>query len=58
MDWDNLVFQKKEENSIKSDAEKNPQLKQMIQASKSEYEKGKGMSTTELLNSLFAEGFE
>ncbi len=58
MDRDNSVFQKGEESSIKPDAEKSPQLKQMIQASKGEYKKGKGMSTSGLLSSLSAEDFE
>ncbi|WP_342710455.1 hypothetical protein [Lentibacillus persicus] len=53
-----LVLQEEDENSIKSDVEKNPQLKQMIEESKSEYKKGKGMSTSELLNSLSAKNFE
>ncbi|MFD2762479.1 hypothetical protein ACFSUO_16100 [Lentibacillus juripiscarius] len=53
-----LVLQEEDENSIKSDVEKNPQLKQMIEESKSEYKKGKGMSTSELLNSLSAKDFE
>lgn len=53
-----LVLQEEDENSIESDAEKNPQLKQMIEESKSEYKKGKGMSTSELLNSLSAKDFE
>ncbi|TFJ91968.1 hypothetical protein [Lentibacillus salicampi] len=53
-----LVLQEEDENSIKSDIEKNPQLKQMIEESKSEYKKGKGMSTSELLNSLSAKDFD
>ncbi|MFB4169006.1 hypothetical protein [Virgibacillus sp. JSM 102003] len=53
-----LVLQEEDENSIKSDVEKNPQLKQMIEESKSEYKKGKGMSTSELLDSLSAKDFE
>ncbi|MFD2760325.1 hypothetical protein [Lentibacillus juripiscarius] len=53
-----LVLQEEDEDSIKSDVEKNPQLKQMIEESKSEYKKGKGMSTSELLNSLSAKDFE
>jgi len=43
-----LVLQE-DEVSIKSDVEKNFQLKQMIEESKSEYKAGKGMSTSQLL---------
>jgi len=53
-----LVFQEEDENSIKADIEKNNQLKQMIEESKVEYKKGKGMSTSELLNSMSAKDFE
>lgn len=53
-----LVLQEEDESSIKSDVEKNPQLKQMIEESKSEYKKGKGMSTSQILNSLSAKDFE
>ncbi|WP_188631066.1 hypothetical protein, partial [Lentibacillus kapialis] len=53
-----LVLQEEDENSINFDVEKNPQLKQMIKESRSEYKNGKGMSTSELLNSLSARDFE
>lgn len=53
-----LVLQEEDEVSIKSDVEKNPLLKQMIEESKREYKSGKGMSTSELLNSLSAKDFE
>ncbi|WP_342745010.1 hypothetical protein [Oceanobacillus timonensis] len=53
-----LVLQEEEEDSIKLDAEKNPQLKQMIQESKNEYKEGKGMSTSELLRSFSVKDFE
>lgn len=53
-----LVLQEEDERSIKSDVERNPQLKQMIGESKSEYKSGKGMSTSELLDSLSAQNFE
>lgn len=53
-----LVLQEDHESSIKSDVERNPQLKQMIEESKREYKSGKGMSTSELLDSLSAKDFE
>jgi len=53
-----LVLQEEDNDSIKADAEKNPQLKQMIKESKSEYKMGKGMSTSELLNSFSKKDFE
>lgn len=53
-----LVLQEEDDVSIKSDVEKNPQLKQMIEESKNEYKTGKGMSTSQLLNSLSAKDFE
>ncbi|WP_156645727.1 hypothetical protein [Lentibacillus sp. JNUCC-1] len=53
-----LVLQEEDEPSIKADVENNPQLKQMIEESKSEYKMRKGMSTAELLDSLSAKDFE
>ncbi|MDW0115298.1 MULTISPECIES: hypothetical protein [Sporosarcina] len=53
-----LVLQEEDEVSIKTDVENNPQLKQMIEESKNEYKTGKGMSTSQLLNSLSAKDFE
>ncbi|WP_339250317.1 hypothetical protein NSQ43_11480 [Sporosarcina sp. FSL W8-0480] len=53
-----LVLQEEDEVSIKSDVEKNPLLKQMIEESNKEYKLGKGMSTSELLKSLSAKDFE
>jgi hypothetical protein len=53
-----LVLQEEDENSIKADVEKTPQLKMMIAESKSEYKKGRGMSTSDLLNSLSEKDFE
>lgn len=53
-----LVLQEEAEESIKSEAEKNPQLKQMIRESQNEYEEGKGMTTKDLLKSMSIEDFE
>ncbi|MEI3611904.1 hypothetical protein [Pseudogracilibacillus sp. SO30301A] len=53
-----LLLQEEAEESIKSEVEKNPQLKQMIRESQNEYEEGKGMSTKDLLKSMSIEDFE
>lgn len=53
-----IVLQEEDENSIKFDVERNPQLKQMIKEGRGEYKKGQGMSTSELLNSISAKDFE
>lgn len=53
-----LVLQEEDEDSIKSDVEKIPQLKQMIDESKSEYKSDKGMSTSQILGSLSTKDFE
>lgn len=53
-----LVLQEMDDNSIESDAEKNPELKQMIEESKKEYRSGQGMSTSQIINSLSAKDFE
>lgn len=52
-----LVFQE-DEDSIETDIEKNPTLKQMIKESQREYKEGKGMTTSELLHSLSPRDFE
>ncbi|MDO9536539.1 MAG: hypothetical protein Q7J85_14720 [Bacillota bacterium] len=52
-----LVFQEEDEQSISADAEANPELKNMIQESREQYEQGHGMSTSDLLKSLTPKDF-
>ncbi|WP_413375699.1 hypothetical protein [Alkalihalobacillus sp. 1P02AB] len=52
-----LVLQEDDEQSIKAEAEKNPELKRMLKESMEQYENGKGMNTTELLRSLSKKDF-
>ncbi|KGA95834.1 hypothetical protein AJ85_19920 [Alkalihalobacillus alcalophilus ATCC 27647 = CGMCC 1.3604] len=52
-----LVLQEDDEQSIKAEAEKNPELKRMLKESMEQYENGKGMTTTELLRSLSKKDF-
>lgn len=53
-----LVLQEEAEQSIKSDSDNNPQLKKMIQESRIQYKAGKGMSTSEILDSITLKAFE
>lgn len=53
-----LVLQEIDDSSIKSDTEKNPQLKQMIEESKKAYGNGEGLSTSQIVDSLSVEDFE
>lgn len=53
-----LVLQEEDETPIKVDVEKNPYLKQMIEESQREYKEGKGMSTSQILNSLSVKDFD
>jgi len=52
-----LVLQEEEQRSIQADVEANPELKAMIEQSRSEFKLGKAMSTSELLKSLSPEDF-
>lgn len=52
-----LVLQEEDEQSIKADIEKNPELERMIKESQEQYKKGLGMSTDELIKSLSAKDF-
>ncbi len=54
-----LVLQEEDdEKSIQFEAEENPELKQMLKESQEQYEDGRGMSTSELLNSLSKKDFK
>lgn len=52
-----LVLQEEDEQSIKADAEENPQLGRMIKESQAQYKEGLGMSTSELLKSISPKDF-
>ena len=53
-----LVLQEDEEKkSIQFEAEENPELKRMLKESVEQYENGRGMSTSELLNSMSKKDF-
>ncbi len=52
-----LVLQEGDEQSIKVDIESNPELLFMFKKSEEEYEKGLGITTPELLNSLTEKDF-
>ncbi|WP_346427656.1 hypothetical protein [Gracilibacillus sp. YIM 98692] len=47
-----LVLQEEDDQSIKFEAEENPELKRMLKESQEQYEHGHGISTTGLLKSL------
>jgi len=53
-----LVLQEEDESSIKADVEKSPNLKQMIKESQHAYKEGKGMTTSQMLNSFSVKDFE
>jgi len=52
-----LVLQEEDEQSIKVEAEKSPELKRMLKESMEQYESGSSMTTTELLKSLSKKDF-
>ncbi|MDG5788639.1 hypothetical protein QA612_14245 [Evansella sp. AB-P1] len=53
-----LVLQEEDdEKSIQLEAEENPELKRMLKESVEQYENGRGLSTSELLNSLSKKDF-
>ena len=52
-----LVLQEEEQRSIQADVEANPELKAMIEQSRTEYKVGKGISTSEMLKSFSPEDF-
>ncbi|WP_331000866.1 hypothetical protein [Radiobacillus kanasensis] len=52
-----LVLQEEDEQTIKFEAENNPELKRMLKESQEQYEEGLGMSTKELLKSLSNKDF-
>ncbi|MGO4890682.1 hypothetical protein ACJ2A9_23370 [Anaerobacillus sp. MEB173] len=54
-----LVLQEEDddEKSIQFETEENPELKRMLKESQEQYENGRGMSTSELLNSLSKKDF-
>ena len=53
-----LVLQEEDdENSIQFEAEENPELKRMLKESQEQYENKRGMTTSELLNSLSKKDF-
>lgn len=52
-----LVLQEADEKSIHLEAEENPELKRMLKESQEQYEHKRGMTTSELLNSLSKKDF-
>jgi uncharacterized membrane protein YkgB len=52
-----LVLQEEDEQSIKADVEKNPQLELMFKESEEQYKKGLGITTSDLLKSLSEKDF-
>jgi hypothetical protein len=52
-----LVLQEEEQRSIQADVKANPELQAMIEQSRQEYKLGKGMSTSEILQSFSPEDF-
>jgi hypothetical protein len=52
-----LVLQEEDDQSIKADAEANPELQRMIIESQEQYKKGLGMSTSDFLKSFSAKDF-
>ena len=52
-----LVLQEEDEPSIRADVEANPELEMMIKESKEQYQKGLGITTSELLNSISPKDF-
>lgn len=52
-----LVLQEEDEQSIKADVEKNPQLEEMFKTSEVQYKKGFGIITSDLLKSFSEKDF-
>jgi hypothetical protein len=52
-----IVLQEEDQGSIAADVKRNPELRQMIETSRKEYEQGLGMTTAELLKSLSPKDF-
>lgn len=52
-----LVLQEEDEQFIQSEAKKNPELKRMLKESQEQYENGRGMTTSDLLESLSKKDF-
>jgi hypothetical protein len=53
-----LVLQEEDEQSIKADAEANPEVQRMISESQEQYKKGLGMSTSDFLKSFSVKDFK
>ncbi|MCT2538224.1 hypothetical protein NC661_10670 [Aquibacillus koreensis] len=52
-----LVLQEDDEKSIQFEAEENPELKRMLKESQEQFESKRGMTTSELLNSMSKKDF-
>lgn len=52
-----LVLQEEDKQTIKSEAEENPELERMLKESQEQYENGRGISTEELIKSLSKKDF-
>lgn len=52
-----LVLQEEDDQSIKADAEANPELQRMILEAHEQYKKGLGMTTSDFLKSFSAKDF-
>jgi hypothetical protein len=52
-----IVLQEEDQGSIAADVRQNPELRQMIETGRKEYEQGLGMSTAELLKLLSPKDF-
>lgn len=52
-----LVLQEEDEPSIRAEVEANPELEKMIIESQEQYQKGFGMTTSELLKSISPKDF-
>lgn len=53
-----LVLQEEENQSIKADVEKNPQLELMLKESEEQYKQGLGITTSDLLKSFSEKDFK
>jgi hypothetical protein len=52
-----LVLQEEDDQSIKADVKKNPQLEIMLKESEEQYKNGLGVTTSDLLKSLSVKDF-
>lgn len=52
-----LVLQEEDQITIAEEADRNPELKEMIEESREQYKQGLGMSTSELVKSLSPKDF-